>query len=122
MVCFEDVFQPCLGVLGVPLITVPDNIVSVSSIMLSVHYNYNSANYHVFIIFEILENKYLYYFNSHFFIKLRILNEINPNAIKNKENIVVPLHKEIPSPPMHRNRHGHRWRYAYFSRVFGSTS
>jgi hypothetical protein len=24
-VCFEDVFQPCLGVLGVPLITVPDN-------------------------------------------------------------------------------------------------
>jgi hypothetical protein len=24
MVCFEDVFQPCLGVLGVPLITVPD--------------------------------------------------------------------------------------------------
>jgi hypothetical protein len=26
MVCFEDVFQPCLGVLGVPLITVLDNI------------------------------------------------------------------------------------------------
>jgi hypothetical protein len=24
MVYFEDVFQPCLGVLGVPLITVPD--------------------------------------------------------------------------------------------------
>jgi hypothetical protein len=23
-VCFEDVFQLCLGVLGVPLITVPD--------------------------------------------------------------------------------------------------
>jgi hypothetical protein len=23
-VCFEDVFQPCLGVLGVALITVPD--------------------------------------------------------------------------------------------------
>jgi hypothetical protein len=26
MVCSEDVFQPRLGVLGVPLITVPDNI------------------------------------------------------------------------------------------------
>jgi hypothetical protein len=26
MVCFEDVFQPCLGALGVPLITIPDNI------------------------------------------------------------------------------------------------
>jgi hypothetical protein len=25
MVCSEDVFQPCLGVLGVPLITVPDS-------------------------------------------------------------------------------------------------
>jgi hypothetical protein len=25
MVCSEDAFQPCLGVLGVPLITVPDN-------------------------------------------------------------------------------------------------
>jgi hypothetical protein len=24
-VYFEDVFQPCLGVLGVPLITVPDS-------------------------------------------------------------------------------------------------
>jgi hypothetical protein len=23
-VCFEDAFQPCLGLLGVPLITVPD--------------------------------------------------------------------------------------------------
>jgi hypothetical protein len=23
-VCFKDVFQPCLGVLGVPLIMVPD--------------------------------------------------------------------------------------------------
>jgi hypothetical protein len=26
MVCSEDVFQPCLGALGVPLITVPDKI------------------------------------------------------------------------------------------------
>jgi hypothetical protein len=26
MVCSEDVFQPCLGALGVPLITVPDSI------------------------------------------------------------------------------------------------
>jgi hypothetical protein len=26
MVCSEDVFQPCLGALGVPLITVPDTI------------------------------------------------------------------------------------------------
>jgi hypothetical protein len=26
MVCSEDVFQPRLGVLGVPLITVPDSI------------------------------------------------------------------------------------------------
>jgi hypothetical protein len=25
MVCSEDVFQPCLGALGVPLITVPDS-------------------------------------------------------------------------------------------------
>jgi hypothetical protein len=25
MVCFEDVFRPRLGVLGVPLITVPDS-------------------------------------------------------------------------------------------------
>jgi hypothetical protein len=25
MVCSEGVYQPCLGVLGVPLITVPDN-------------------------------------------------------------------------------------------------
>jgi hypothetical protein len=25
MACSEDVFQPCLGVLGVPLITVPDS-------------------------------------------------------------------------------------------------
>jgi hypothetical protein len=25
MVCSEDVFWPCLGVLGVPLITVPDS-------------------------------------------------------------------------------------------------
>jgi hypothetical protein len=24
MVCSEDIFRPCLGVLGVPLITVPD--------------------------------------------------------------------------------------------------
>jgi hypothetical protein len=26
MVCFEDVSRPCLGVLGVPLITVPDTV------------------------------------------------------------------------------------------------
>jgi hypothetical protein len=26
MVCSEDVFRPCLGVLGVPLITIPDNM------------------------------------------------------------------------------------------------
>jgi hypothetical protein len=24
VICYEDVFQPCLGALGVPLITVPD--------------------------------------------------------------------------------------------------
>jgi hypothetical protein len=27
MVCSEGVYQPCLGVLGVPLITVPDTLV-----------------------------------------------------------------------------------------------
>jgi hypothetical protein len=29
MVCFEDVSQPCLGVLGVPLIMVPDTMVNI---------------------------------------------------------------------------------------------
>ena len=28
MVCSEDVFRSCLGALGVPLITVPDNILN----------------------------------------------------------------------------------------------
>jgi hypothetical protein len=30
MVCSEDIFWPCLGVLGVPLITVPDMSLSVN--------------------------------------------------------------------------------------------
>jgi hypothetical protein len=92
------------------------HIVGLSSIILSIHYNYNSTNYHVFIIFEIL---------IHIFIKLRILNVINTRAIKNKENIVVPLHREIPFPPTHRNRQGHRWTHVmprYFHGLFGSTS
>jgi hypothetical protein len=33
MVCSEDVFQPRLGVLGVPLITVPDNMIYETPVM-----------------------------------------------------------------------------------------
>jgi hypothetical protein len=42
MVCSEDVFQPRLRVLGVPLITVPDNIIAI--------FMFNVCNFHAYLL------------------------------------------------------------------------
>jgi hypothetical protein len=48
MVCSEGVFEPCLGVLGVPLITVPDNFAHIAHLYVALIISLSCAMTNVF--------------------------------------------------------------------------